>query len=47
MAIDLNTGEPVGQVLLKEKDPDYAVDDVTGRLYYVKNKKEIQALDVK
>jgi len=46
MAINLSTGDPAGQVLLKDKEPDYAVDDVTGMLYYVSGKKEISAYDV-
>jgi len=46
VAIDLSTGEPGAKVLLKDKEPDYAVDDVTGRLYYVKSKKEIEAFSL-
>lgn len=47
MAIDLSTGESAGQVLLKDKEPDYAVDDVSGRLFYVNGKSEIQAFKLK
>lgn len=46
MAIDLASGESTGQVLLKDKDPEYAVDDLTGRLFYVKGKSEIQAFNL-
>jgi hypothetical protein len=47
MSIDLATGDSAGQVLLKDKDPEYAVDDVTGRLYYVNSKDSIQAFNLR
>ncbi|MBM4095027.1 MAG: hypothetical protein FJ276_37300, partial [Planctomycetes bacterium] len=47
MTIDLATGESAGQVLLKDKDPEYAVDDVLGRLFYVNGKSEIQAFSLR
>ncbi len=47
MAIDMNTGDSVADVLLKDKEPEYAVDDVSGRLYYVNGKKELQAFTLK
>lgn len=47
MAIDLATGESAGQVLLKDKDPEYAVDDVMGRLFYVSGKSEISAYNLR
>jgi hypothetical protein len=33
-------------VLLKDKETDYAVDDVTGILYHISGKKEIQAFNL-
>lgn len=36
VAINLNTGESSGQVLLKEKEPSYEVDEMTGRLFTLK-----------
>jgi len=42
MAISLANGEPGAQVLLKDKEPEYAVDDLTGRLYYFNGKKQLQ-----
>jgi outer membrane protein assembly factor BamB len=47
MAIGLGTGDETAKVLLKDKEPDYAVDELTGRLYYVKDKKEIIAYSVR
>jgi outer membrane protein assembly factor BamB len=47
MAIDLATGDSAGQVLLKDKDPEYSVDDVMGRLFYVSGKSEITAYNLK
>ena len=47
MAIDIATGESAGQVLLKDKDPEYAVDDVMGRLFYVSGKSEITAYNLR
>ncbi|MGV3757731.1 MAG: PQQ-binding-like beta-propeller repeat protein [Verrucomicrobiota bacterium] len=47
MAIDMTSGDSAASVLLKDKEPEYSVDDVTGRLYYVNDKKEIQAFSVK
>ena len=47
MAIDLSTGETTGQVLLKDREPDYAVDDVAGRLFYVNGKSEVQGFLLK
>ena len=47
MAIDIVTGESAGQVLLKDKDPEYAVDDVMGRLFYVSGKSEITAYNLR
>jgi outer membrane protein assembly factor BamB len=41
MAISLATGEPGTQVLLHDKEPEYAVDDLTGRLYYFNDKKQL------
>lgn len=47
MAIDLANGESAGQVLLKDKDPEYSVDDVMGRLFYVSSKSEISAYNLR
>jgi len=41
LAISLTTGEPGTQVLLKDKEPEYAVDDLVGRLYYFNDKKQV------
>lgn len=41
MAINLANGEPGAQVLLKDKEPEYAVDDLTGRLYYFNDRKQL------
>lgn len=36
IAINLNTGESRGQVMLKDKEPEYQVDEITGRLFNLK-----------
>jgi outer membrane protein assembly factor BamB len=33
MAIDMKTGSPARQVLIKDKEPDYEIDKLDGRLY--------------
>jgi hypothetical protein len=40
MAISLETGAPGAQVLLGDKEPEYEVDDLTGRLYYFNDHKQ-------
>ena len=47
MAINLATGEAAGQILLDDKEPNYSVDDYTGRLFYVNGKTEIQAFKIR
>ena len=47
MAIDLASGDSTGQVLLKDKEPEYAVDDFAGRLFYLNGKSEIQAFNLR
>lgn len=41
MAINLETGEPGAQVLLKDKEPEYVVDEIDGRMYYFNDKKKL------
>lgn len=33
MAIDMKTGSPARQVLIKDKEPDYEIDKLDGKLY--------------
>ena len=47
MSINLNSGETDNQILLKEKDPEYLVDDVEGRLYHFPNKNGVKAYSLK
>jgi hypothetical protein len=47
LAISLATGEPGAQVLLNDKEPEYAVDELTGRLYYFNDKKQVQVFALK
>lgn len=47
MAISLDTGEPGVQVLLKDKEPEYAVDDLEGRLYYFNDKQQLLIYSLK
>ena len=43
LGINLDTGKADHQVLLDDKKPQYKVDDVTGRVFHVKKKKELIA----
>jgi hypothetical protein len=46
MAINLETGETSDQVVFDEKEPEYMVDELGGRLYHFKDKKNILAYDM-
>lgn len=41
LAISLATGEPGKQVIFKDKEPEYEVDDIEGRLFYFNDKKQV------
>jgi hypothetical protein len=41
MALSLATGEPGAQVLLDDKEPEYEVDQLEGRLYYFNDRKQV------
>lgn len=43
MAVDMSTGEPATQILLDDREPDYRVDDVMGRLYYLRDHRKVSA----
>jgi hypothetical protein len=43
MAVDMATGAPATQILLADKEPDYRVDDIVGRLYYLKGHRDVSA----
>lgn len=47
VGLNLNSGEVEHQVLLKMKDPDYDVDELEGRIFNIKDKKELTAYSVK
>jgi outer membrane protein assembly factor BamB len=47
VGVNMDTGESDRQVMFKEKEPDYKVDEVTGRVFNVKDKKELVAFSVK
>lgn len=47
MAISLATGEPGAQVLLGDKEPEYEVDQLEGRLYYFNNDKQVQVYSLR
>lgn len=46
MAINLETGETSDQVVFDEKEPEYMIDQIGGRLYHFKDKKNILAYDM-
>jgi len=43
--IDLNTGEEIGEIPMKEKEPRFMVDNWINRVYYFQNQKEVVAYD--
>lgn len=45
IAINMSSGEEEGQILLRDKEPDYVVDDLTGHLYNLKDN-TIQAYSI-
>ncbi|RKX32235.1 MAG: hypothetical protein DRP71_12315 [Verrucomicrobia bacterium] len=45
VGIDLNTGEEVGEIPMREKEPRFMVDNSINRVYHFKNQKEIIAFD--
>lgn len=47
MALSFDTGEPGAQVLLKDKEPEYAIDEVEGRLFYFNDKKQLVIYSMK
>jgi hypothetical protein len=47
VGLNLNSGEVEHQVLLKLKDPDYDVDEIEGRIFNIKDKKELTAYSVR
>jgi outer membrane protein assembly factor BamB len=47
VGLNLNTGEVEHQVLLKMKEPDYEVDELEGRIFNIKDKKEFTAYSIK
>ena len=47
VGLNLSSGAVEHQVLLKMKEPDYDVDELEGRIFNVKDKKEITAYSVK
>ena len=46
LAVNLMTGETDSQVVFDEKEPDYTVDPIGGRLYFFPGKKNIAAYDL-
>ncbi len=47
VGINLDTGKADRQVLLQEKEPQYEIDEFTGRVFNVRDKKELVAFSVK
>ncbi len=46
LVVDMETGETFTQKVLDEKDPEYIIDEVTGRLYFFPKKHSIEAIDL-
>lgn len=46
VGVNLDTGETNRQVLLKDKTPDYKVDEIMGRVFNIRDNKEIIAYPV-
>ncbi len=46
VGVNMETGEGVRQILFKDKSPDYEVDETTGRVFNLRNPKELTAFVV-
>lgn len=47
VGVNMITGQGDRQILFKDKDPDYEVDEQTGRVFNLKNSKELSAFLIK
>jgi len=43
VGVNMLTGQGERQVMFKDKDPDYEVDEATGRIFNLRNSKELNA----
>jgi hypothetical protein len=47
IGVNMNTGQGDRQILFKEKEPDYEVDEAFGRVFNLKNARELSAFVIK
>ena len=47
IGVNMNTGQGDRQILFKDKEPDYEVDEVFGRVFNLKNARELSAFVIK
>lgn len=47
VGVNMMTGQGERQILFKDKEPDYEVDEATGRVFNLKNSKELMAFAVR
>jgi len=46
VAVNMDSGQADYEVALNDKEPDYIVDEVSGRVYHLKNNKELVAMSI-
>lgn len=47
VGVNMNTGQGDRQILFKDKEPDYEIDEAFGRVFNLKNSKELAAFVIK
>lgn len=47
IGVNMNTGQGDRQILFKDKEPDYEIDEAYGRVFNLKNSKELAAFVIK
>jgi len=46
IGVQMETGQGIRQILFKDKDPNYQVDELEGRVFNLKNEKELSAFAI-
>ncbi len=46
VGVQMETGKSDRQILFKDKEPDYQVDELAGRVFNLRNSKELSAFAV-
>jgi hypothetical protein len=46
VGVNMDNGEAERQIMFKDKEPDYEIDEISGRVFNLKNEKELSAYSV-